>query len=158
KNPPLEPRLPPAGTPAKRVRGRRPHALTRAAPPTSALEPSEVDVAAGSVDTQLVQPAPSHVEAPPVAPPAATAQKQTEAELLFAARRQIRRDPRAALRLVDEHVARFPDGLLAPEREVLAIEALRQLGQTAAAARRLQLFRARYPDSLHLRRLDRQAE
>jgi hypothetical protein len=61
--------------------------------------------------------------------------------------------PSAALRLLDQHAARFPEGLLAPEREVLRIEALRRLGRTAEAEQRLRAFQARYPDSIHLRRL-----
>lgn len=77
----------------------------------------------------------------------------SEIELLFAARQQLRRDTKAGLRLLDEHRARFPDGQLAPEREVLAIEALRKLGQTDAAAKRFAAFRARHADSLHLQRL-----
>ncbi|MEY4511709.1 MAG: hypothetical protein RLZZ450_3831, partial [Pseudomonadota bacterium] len=63
------------------------------------------------------------------------------------------RDPRAAQRLLEQHATRFPAGVLGPEREVLAIEVLRALGQTAEAEQRLNAFRARYPNSMHLRRL-----
>lgn len=95
--------------------------------------------------------------APPEPPPPdkpEAARALSEVELLFEARKQMQREPRAALVLLDEHKTRFEDGQLAPEREVLAIEVLRKLGQTTAATARLRAFRARYPDSLHLRRLD----
>jgi outer membrane protein assembly factor BamD (BamD/ComL family) len=77
----------------------------------------------------------------------------TEAELLFQARKALTSDAALALRTVTEHEARYPKGRLTPEREVLAIEALRQLDRTAEAEARLQRFEARYPKSLHLKRL-----
>jgi hypothetical protein len=77
----------------------------------------------------------------------------TEAELLFQARKALTSDAALALRTVTEHEVRYPKGRLTPEREVLAIEALRQLGRTAEAEARLQRFEARYPKSLHLKRL-----
>jgi hypothetical protein len=79
---------------------------------------------------------------------------KSEVDLIHDAHAAMRHDPRAALRLLDEHGARFADGLMVPEREVLAIEALRALGAESAAAARLAAFRTRYPDSVHLRRLD----
>lgn len=77
----------------------------------------------------------------------------SEYELMLDARRLAVRDPRAAQRLLQQHATRFPEGVLAPEREVLAIEVLRALGQAAEAEQRLRAFRARYPNSMHLRRL-----
>ena len=100
------------------------------------------------------QPEPASKPASPQ-PPAAepTAPPPSEAALLFGARKAVASQPSAALRLLDQHAARFPDGLLTPEREVLRIEALRRLGRTAEADQRLRAFQARYPDSIHLRRL-----
>jgi hypothetical protein len=69
------------------------------------------------------------------------------------AQKQSHVDPRSVLRLAAEHARRFPDGVLAPEREVLAIEALRALGRNDQAEERLRKFRATYPDSLHTRAL-----
>jgi hypothetical protein len=74
-----------------------------------------------------------------------------ELALLLEARKQFHTDPSAVLRLTAEHARRFPDGALAPEREVLAIEALRALGRNGQADERLRRFRASYPDSLHTR-------
>jgi hypothetical protein len=78
-----------------------------------------------------------------------------EFALLWRARERIRRDPAAALALLDTHAGRFANGQLAPEREVLAVEALRQLGRTEEAEARLRSFRAQYPGSIHLRRLQK---
>jgi hypothetical protein len=78
---------------------------------------------------------------------------RAEAELLFEARRAMPSDAARALRLVGEHEKRYPNGRLVPEREVLAIEALRSLGRKAEADARLRRFEARYPDSFHLQRL-----
>jgi hypothetical protein len=112
---------------------------------------------------------PGHVEpiaaATPVAPRPASAPQdagaevrpKSEVELLFEARAMRGSQPRDALRLLDDHAKRFGDGMLAPEREVMAIEILRSLGQTADADARLARFRARYPKSLHLRRLEQSA-
>jgi hypothetical protein len=83
------------------------------------------------------------------------APQMSEAELLLKARQQMRSDPAAALRLLDEHGARFEQGLLVPEREALAIDALRKLGRDGAAEQRLSAFRTRYPESLHLKQLQR---
>lgn len=93
---------------------------------------------------------PETVEAPAEAPVAAA---PSEGALLLQARRQLASDPGAALALTGEASRRFPDGPLAPEREVLAIEALAKLGQSGEARNRLAAFRARYPQSPHLARL-----
>jgi hypothetical protein len=91
----------------------------------------------------------SHSQPPPAAASRAGGER-SEAALLLAARKA---QPTAALELLVEHATRFPDGLLAPERDVLRIEALRKLGRTAEAESQLRVFEARYPESLHLRRL-----
>jgi hypothetical protein len=117
---------------------------------------------ASARDEQSAPPAPAHAEvvAPtpdaglaPVTAEAPAPRQPNEVELMLDARRLAARDPKSAQRLLDQHAARFPQGVLAPEREVLAIEVLRALGQTAAAEQRLKAFRARYPNSMHLPRL-----
>lgn len=89
---------------------------------------------------------PAATEAPPL---------PSEAQLLLAARKAMPDEPARALRLLGQHEQRFADGLFVPEREVLSIEALRSLGRSAEANARLQQFKAQYPDSFHLRRLQR---
>jgi hypothetical protein len=79
--------------------------------------------------------------------------EEDEAQLLFRARAQLKTDPKTTLALVEQHRTRFPTAALAPEREVLAIEALRALGQRSAADALLRQFRARYPHSVYLPRL-----
>ena len=80
----------------------------------------------------------------------ASVRPPSETSLLFAARVALNTDPEAALRLLNEHATRFATGLLTPEREVLAIDALRRLGRKQEAEARTRHFRARYPNSLHL--------
>jgi hypothetical protein len=53
-----------------------------------------------------------------------------------------------ALAALDRHAARWPKGLLAEEREALAIRALDADGQRAAARRRAAAFHAAWPASL----------
>ena len=58
----------------------------------------------------------------------------SEGALLLRARQQLASDPSSALALTDEAGRRFADGALAPEREVLAIEALARTGSPAERA------------------------
>jgi hypothetical protein len=53
-------------------------------------------------------------------------------------------DPARALQLTRQHAAEFPRGQLAVERELLAIDALVRSGQTEAAQKRAERFRARF--------------
>jgi hypothetical protein len=75
-----------------------------------------------------------------------------EAALLRKARSLAKDDPRAALQLVAEHERRFPSGMLVQERELLAVELLHTLSRERESRARLQAFRARFPDSIYLRR------
>lgn len=59
-----------------------------------------------------------------------------EAALLERARRDIATQPRRALDTAREHLARFPRGQLAAERELIAVEALIHLGRFPEARRR----------------------
>lgn len=117
--------------------------------------------------TERASPLATRSVAPPTAPqPSATeraaepkesAAAAGELALMRSAQKQSHVDPRSVLRLAAEHARRFPEGVLAPEREVLAIEALRALGQNVQADERLRKFRATYPDSLHTRALTKSA-
>lgn len=104
----------------------------------------------GRSATALPEPA---VETAPVAPAAAAA-PPSEGALLLRARQALPSDPASALELADEAGRRFPYGALSPEREVLAIEALAHLGRLPSARARFAAFRARYPQSPHLARLE----
>jgi hypothetical protein len=59
-----------------------------------------------------------------------------------------RGDHEASLAALEEHEARYRAGILAEEREALAVRTLAALGRTAQARERGQRFVARYPGSL----------
>jgi hypothetical protein len=111
-----------------------------AALPTTAVEP-EPAAAAGAPESETSTPSPAPAAGP------------TEGALLLRARRALASDPASTLALTEEDATRFPAGALAPEREVLAIEALTGLGRVPEARARFATFRARYPQSPHLGRL-----
>jgi hypothetical protein len=150
-------RAPAQRRPSPRTSARRPRVGPAAMPARTAadaladsagVQDTGEQEAAASASAEA-PPAPVAPEAPAPEPPAAPLKR--EVDLLFAARRELRTQPNAALRLLDEHAELFPGGMLAPEREILAIDALRKLGRDAEAEQRLARFRARYPDSPHLR-------
>lgn len=75
----------------------------------------------------------------------------SETDLVLSARAQLKTNPALTLSLLEKHAVLYPNGMLTPEREVLTIEALRNLGRNADAEQRLVRFLAQYPDSPHLR-------
>jgi hypothetical protein len=85
----------------------------------------------------------------------ATGEVPSELDLLRAAEASLDGDPRAALARTDEHLAAYPRGVLAQEREYLAIDALVRLGRHADAAERARRFEAQHPASPLRRRLTR---
>lgn len=79
-----------------------------------------------------------------------TAKPQTsEAEIIEQARVQLQNNPARALALTKTHRRLYPHGVLAQEREVIAIEALARLGKSRAAEKRAEAFRAAQPNSIH---------
>lgn len=71
--------------------------------------------------------------------------------LLDVARRSLeQQDAVAALDAVARHERRYPNGILAQEREAMAVRALMQLGRTGEARARAERFRVRFPDSMLL--------
>ena len=76
---------------------------------------------------------------------------KAEAALLERARSLATNNPSQALAVTREHARRFPNGLLAQEREVIAIEALRKLGKQDEASQRATKFQKTYPGSAHQR-------
>jgi hypothetical protein len=104
------------------------------------------------------EPAPAATE-PSVPPPqagggAARPTPVPEDQLLERARRALGPDPNRALALTREHARSYPNGVLAQEREVIAIEALKRLGRTGEADARRGTFEQRYPQSAHRRNLE----
>ena len=94
------------------------------------------------------------VEEPPRAP---TFERDPAAEmaLIREAQSRLGADPAGALARAESHRRRFGDGgVLAQEREVVAIDALVRLDRRAEARRRADRFATRYPTSAHRRRIE----
>jgi hypothetical protein len=88
---------------------------------------------------------------PPAAPASSRDQLAAESALLDLARIAVAQgDGDRALQAVDRHRVEFPSGLLAEEREALAIKALHLLGRDAEARARAARFERAYPQSLFL--------
>jgi len=75
-----------------------------------------------------------------------------EAQLLTEAHAALTGDAAQALRLADQHRARFPRGALAAERELLAVRALEQLDRQAEARTRIARAIRELPRSAPLQR------
>ena len=101
--------------------------------------------------------APSLRSAPPSRTTHASAESspppETEAALLSRAQAALASSPHDALTLTREHERTFMNGMLAPEREVIAIDALLRLGRSSEARARADRFLARSPHSAHARRV-----
>jgi len=133
------------------------HAVS-AAPALTAVVAPVVAPAASEPPAPVVEPAPTVSVAPAKAAPPSKPQAAaslSEAELLEQARSAAKSDPARALSRANEHAARFPHGVLVQEREVLAIQALRQLGRSAEADKRAEAFAKAYPGSAFQRKLQR---
>lgn len=77
-----------------------------------------------------------------------------EVALLARARAALEADPGKALALTSNHARTFARGVLAQEREVIAIDALLRLGRRPEARARADRFHRLYPESTHGRRVD----
>ena len=140
-----------------------PSAVTARGPETNPVAPS---APAAPVPSQSESPAdaparetptPSAASARAVIPPAFRP-AETEAEYLERARGALGKSPALALALANQHRSRFPYGVLAQEREVIAIEALKRLGRSAEAERRISEFASRYPNSAYRKKLEAGSE
>ncbi|MEZ4447843.1 MAG: hypothetical protein R3B09_00100 [Nannocystaceae bacterium] len=76
-----------------------------------------------------------------------------EERLVSAARRELQRDPAAALRRLDTYDARYPHGVLAQEAAATRILALCQLGRRDQGDRLAADFARRWPDAPALARV-----
>jgi hypothetical protein len=82
-----------------------------------------------------------------------TAQKVEEYRILRAARQSLGKSPERALALTAEHRRRFKDGMLAQEREAIAIDALARLGRKREAEARHDVLVREHPESPYRERL-----
>lgn len=119
------------------------------APPAAVDEPDapHEDVIAIAPTTAAVDP-PERAARPRAAEPPAN-----EHTLLADARRALETDPARALALAEQHRRAFRDGALAPEREMIAIDALSALGREPAARRRAAALAERWPRSGYAERV-----
>ncbi len=136
-----------------------------APPPVSPLDAPNVAAPAPSVAVEpigtpeaapAVEPTPAAAAPAKAAPrsnalsePARAASPGAEAVLLEKARAALPARPAEALRIAQEHARRFRRGVLVEEREVIAIEALKQLGRKAEAEKRAAQFERNYRGSVH---------
>ena len=123
---------------------------TPPAPAAPAPAAPPLEQAPAAAPESAVAPAPPLPAVPDK--PAAPAQL-SEAELLEQARSALKADPSRALQRANEHRRRYPGGVLVQEREVIAIQALRQLGRTAEAEQRAEAFSKAFPGSAFQRKL-----
>jgi hypothetical protein len=103
------------------------------------------------------EPVPAPSSRPSIAQPKATdgGAQQNEFELIGQARARMSSSPAEALAMAGRHARLYPSGVLAQERELIAIESLERLGRADEAKARAQRFAARFPGSAHLPRLKR---
>jgi hypothetical protein len=126
-------------------------------PPSPATEIAPAPVAPDTASSTATEPSGSAQGAPSTTRPATGAARPSlvpEDQLLERARRALASDPNRALSLTREHARTYPSGVLAQEREVIAIEALRRLGRGSEADARRGTFEQRYPQSAHRRNLE----
>ena len=139
----------PAATDARRP---APAATAATAAPSSPaqlnapVEPSRVGAAARARERPGAR-------KPAAAPMPASRDSLAELELLEQAHRALVTDPARALVATETHAQRFPASQFAQERELIAIEALRQLGRSDEARVRGERFLALHPHSSHARKV-----
>jgi len=119
------------------------------APPPPASAPAAV-FSVHDLPTALPPVAPAERPAAPT-PALSTDTLSREVKILDRARAES--DPGARLRILGEHERAFPNGELAPEREVFAVEALLKAGRSEEARARGEAFVRTQPTSAHAARV-----
>ncbi|MDF3067326.1 MAG: hypothetical protein K0R38_2927 [Polyangiaceae bacterium] len=140
---PPEPHAPPSSVPPA---SSPPH--ERAEPKTAPASSPSASSSAEPAEAASAPPAPRVVRAAP-------APEVSELTLLREAQAALAGNPALSLSLARRHQELHPRGMLSEEREVVAIDALFRLGQTAAARTRAERFTKHYPSSAHWPRLER---
>jgi hypothetical protein len=75
--------------------------------------------------------------------------------MLERARALLAADPTAALAQANAHATEFRDGQLVAERELIAIDALQQLGRSKEARSRGEALIRHFPSSIYVARVRR---
>lgn len=158
--------LPPPAPPSERPAANAPATLPTLAIPVP--EPARTDSAPAAVmprRSATARPVASHVDLEPIAssanvdvPPPSTRAKSTlgdELEMLEAAKRDMPANPTAALATLAEHRTRYASGLLAAERNLMELDALRRVGRVREARELARAWLERDPRGLHAERVRR---
>lgn len=88
-----------------------------------------------------------------LAKPRAALDPRAELAILNVAQDALAQAPRRALTLAEDHAQKFPEGVFAQEREVIAIGALLKLQRSDDASSRGRAFLAAFPTSTHAPRV-----
>jgi len=80
---------------------------------------------------------------------------ESELELLKQARSAVSSDPLRAYALTERSRARYPNAVLAQERDFIAVSALFRIGREQQARAQATSFRSRYPRSAYLPQIAR---
>lgn len=115
-------------------------------------EPRVVAPGASALPAEAQSAEPEPVPEPPQK--ASKAAVPSEASILERARRSLGTNPAAALGATREHKRLYPNGVLAQEREVIAIEALKRLKRESEAKSRADAFETEHPESAHQRKVE----
>jgi hypothetical protein len=142
----------PAAQPAPALPTQASPAAEPPAPPR--LDDAVEDDEATAPVTRIARPAFKREKAP-VQPRREEPDITAEIALLRRAKRAIQVEPRTTLELLSQHRAQFTAAAFAEERDALEIEALLIAGEQARADASEQVFRAGYPRSAYLRRIER---
>ncbi|WP_437498012.1 hypothetical protein [Sorangium sp. So ce1099] len=125
--------------------------------PASGAEPPPRGAAAARPSSGAIQGQPAPRPAASQATPLERDALLREAGRLAEIRAVLARSPEAPLSLLDEHRAEFPQGRLAAERELIAIDALLRRGDADLARARAEAFLAQFRSSPHAGRVRRLA-
>jgi hypothetical protein len=122
-------------------------------PPVTFAHPSAIPPSQGTPELTLINPATEPVK--PIAHQQGTKDSTvpSEASLIDQAHRFLPQAPKRALAMTEKHRKLYPTGILSQEREVIAIEALKRIGESQAAEQRAKSFREEQPHSIHESRL-----
>ncbi|WP_394845988.1 hypothetical protein LZC95_00810 [Pendulispora brunnea] len=132
----------------------RPHVAVVASAAPAPPPPRPRESAPSQPEVAVLPKAPDKVVSAPKTSRAKEAPVESEVELLRRAQDQLQADPKRALGLCEVHKEQYPNGDLAQEREVLAIDALLRLHRRSDAEARAERFDRAYPTSAHRRRID----
>lgn len=124
--------------------------------PTPMATPTPIPAPAPAPSPIATSPRPPAIStAAPTSPTQAAARVDREVQLIEQARNAVRQQrPRDGLLAAMQYHRLFPNGQLAQEADLLVIEAYVALNDHALAQRTIAAFRARYPASPHLERVE----